>query len=118
MRNPEVHHLHRSGISEHNVRRLHISVNNSAFVSVLQRTQHVTHDVDEERQRKRAIRAVTLLQGLPRNKLHDEEMRSLAAEHILTQVVHMDDRWVVEAGNNSRFPTKSLQAISRGILFE
>ena len=94
----EVHHLHRAGAVDHDVRRLHVAMDDVVLVAEVQRGADVGHHLDDPLLAHRPLRLDDLAQRVAVDVLHhDVGQRPEVALH-LAGVVDRDDRGVVERG--------------------
>ncbi|KWW42958.1 hypothetical protein AU359_00109 [Micrococcus luteus] len=103
---PEVHHLHGARVRDHDVRGLHVAVDDALLVRVLERFQHTPGPGHGTFRAHGALGVQDLPQRPAGDELHHQERAVHRMEAVLegdlARVVHGDDRGVVQGGRRAR----------------
>ena len=94
--NTKVHHLHRAGVGDHDVRRLNITVNNPGIMRRLQRLTGGDQDPCCIRRAECAFLAHNVTQRAAMHQFHDNKWHRSATNINLSGVVHLHNRRVIQ----------------------
>ena len=94
----EVHHLHRAGLADHDVRGLDVAVDDAVLVAEVQRLAGVGDDLDRALGRHRALGVHDVAQRDPVDVLHHDVGQRPVRGLGLAGVVDRDDGGMVQRG--------------------
>ena len=107
----EVHHLHRAGVGDHDVRRLDIPVDDARLVAEVQRLQDLGHDGGCIREPHFAVLLDDVAQRFPLHALHHDIGHGAILRRGLAGVVYRHDRRVVQLRSVLSLAAEALQEV-------
>ena len=103
---PEVHHLHCTGLGDHDVGRLDVAVDDPVLVAEVERLARVGDHLQGPTGRHRSVGVDDVAQGDPVDVLHHDVGQRSAGSLGFPGVVDGDDRGVVQGGGVLRLAAK------------
>ena len=107
----EVHHLHHSGVGEHNIRRFDIAVDDPSIVAGLQSRTHRLQNLGGFVRAHRPVVTQQIPQRRTVNTLHDNVRNADTINGFLAGVVDRHDIWVVQLRRVAGFATEALTEV-------